>query len=115
MRSGKKNALVSIYTLTETVNSRINSAVFAPAIWKADIFCWITMKRSKESDIGNQATFETLAIFDFEYYDVEGIDEEMIIVHEGVEYDIRAILADVTLKEFTTVHGLTRPAPTGRT
>lgn len=114
MRSGKKNAVVDIYRTTETRHPVTNNPVKTPVLWKGEVFCDMTPRRGRELAVEGQITAETYMKFDFEFFDVEGITEEMYIVHEGRAYDIKAVLRDESLKDWTSVDAVTRPTNTGR-
>ena len=111
MRSGSKNAVVTIFRNTETGRDPdSNNPIYGPVAWKTDLFCNMTPRRGREIVIDGKVGAETYMKFDFEYYDVEGIDETMFIVHEGVTYDIKAILRDAALKDYTAVDTISRPS-----
>lgn len=115
-RSGKKNALVSIYQTAETGRDPdYNTPLVSTTLWRGDLFCTATVKRGKEVVIEGEIASETYVRFEFEYFDVEGIEPMMTIVHEDVAYDIKAILKDLPLKEWIQVDTVTKPEPTGRT
>lgn len=114
MRSGAKNAVVSIYEMIETVDPTYNTPIHTPQIWREDLFCVATPRRGRELAIDGQVSAETYMKFDFEYFDVEGITEQMFIVHETVGFDIKGILPDLTTKQWIVVDAVSRKTPTGR-
>lgn len=117
MRSGAKNALVTIRQRAETgADSEYNTPIVAETNWKADVFCNMTPRRGREVEVKGQVVAETYMKFDFEFFDVEGIDQKMIIVDEtGVRYDIKAILRDVPLKNWISIDAIARKPEAGRT
>lgn len=115
MRSGKKNALVSIFSKVETsVDATYNTPNYTLTAFKTDVFCDATPRRGREMEVKGQVYAETYMKFDFEYFDVEGITAEMLITHEGISYDIKAILADLPLKGWLSVDTTAVAAKTGR-
>lgn len=114
MRSGAKDALVNIIRRVKVANPNgYNQPIWEDAIWKQEIFGRLVYKRGNEADIDNQVQATVLARFDFDYFDVEGLQETDIIVHEGVRYDIKAVLSDPALKVNMTVDCTVRPQLTG--
>lgn len=117
MRSGKKNSVVSIYRMVESgVTGGLNSAVFTPTLWKSELFCIMTSRRGKEVVIEGQVQAETYKRFEFELFDVEGIEETMFVRDEaGLDYDIKTITGDDSGKDWIIVEAVLKRAPTGRT
>lgn len=109
VRSGKKNSVVDIMQHTQTgVDPDYNTPVYSDTAWKSGIFCNIVPRRGRENVVEGQIVAETWIKFEFEYFDVEGINQQMWILHNGVAYDISAILEDHTLKEWTAVDTVRR-------
>lgn len=114
MRSGTKNAIVSIFRNTQTVHPDYNSPVYTLTAWKEGVFANIVPRRGREVALEGQITAESYVRFDFDYYDVEGILETDVIQHEGLNYDVKAVLPDLSTKEYITVDATRRTAPTER-
>jgi head-tail adaptor len=114
MRAGAKNNPVTILYLDETIDPRYGTPNYSEVIWKTNVFAKIVHRRGKEVEVAGQITAETYVKFDFDYYDVDGINENMIIRHAGADYDIKAILRDDSLKNWIVVDAVTRPEPTER-
>lgn len=110
MRSGAKNALIDIVRRVKQADpDGYNQPRWVDAFWRQSIFCRMQFKKGTESDRDNQAEVVTFVRFDFDYFDVEGIMETDILVHEGVRYDIKAILGDPSLKDNMTIDCTKRP------
>lgn len=116
MRSGKKNVLVSVYKQVEAIDPHYNTPVYSSVLVLHEIFCTATPKRGREIEVDGQIISETYMNFDFDYFDVELMTEEMFIVgvEGGAVYDIKGILRDLTSKEWVTATTLMRPVATGR-
>lgn len=114
MRSGRKNTVVSIMQLgSSSRDPDYNTPNFTETAWKEDLFCYSAPKKGRELEIDGQIAFETYRIFEFDYYDVEGIAPEMVIVESGRRYDIRTILDDLDMRDWIRVEAVHRPIPTG--
>src|SRR5687767_2205813 len=107
MLSGIKNAVVDIMQKTATsVDADYNTPVYAITAWKEDVFCEATPRRGREVAIDGEVVAESYIRFRFEFFDVEGITSEMWLVHEGMPYNIRAILPDISMKKFTEIEAV---------
>jgi hypothetical protein len=113
MRAGSKNNVVDIIYFTETRDPRYGTPIISEVAWKT-VFCKVVHRRGKEVEIEGQIAAENYVKFEFEYYDVDGIAETMVIRHAGADYDIRAILRDDSTKSWIVVDAITRPVPQGR-
>lgn len=109
MRSGIKNAVVAIWTDGRTRDPNYNTTIYTPVLWKDGVFCDATPRRGREVEVDGQIRAETYMKFDFEYFDVEGIESSMWIVHEGVRYEIKAILPDIERKDWISVDTVAAP------
>lgn len=114
MRSGDKNALVTISNYVETTDPEYNTANYTKTLWKDGVFCRATPRRGRETEVDGQVVANTYMKFDFDYLDVDGINETMVITHEGLDYGITAVLKDLNGKDFISVDTIYRPTPTER-
>lgn len=114
MRSGTKNCVVSIYSFTESADATDNSPVWSETAFKSDIFAHYVPRRGRETEVDGKIQAETYAKFEFDYYDVVGLTESMYILHDGLKYDIKAILPDLDLKEYIVVDATLRRDGTQR-
>ena len=115
MRSGQKNALVSIFTQTEVPDPDYNSPVFTEVPFKTDVFCLATPRRGQEVAVDGQILSRHYFRFEFDYLDVEGITANMYIRDEsGNDYEITGLMPDIATKSNYIVDAVTMNRPTGR-
>ena len=115
MRSGTKNCVVDIYQISDSGADPVdNSPTHVGAVWKSNVFASFTPRRGREVVVDGQIEAETWVKFEFDYFDVIGITDTMYIELEGVKYDVRAILPDLSTKEYIVIDATHTPAGTER-
>lgn len=112
MRSGTKNIPVDIVILTKGGKDEFGQPIVTDVIWRSP-FAQVTSRRGRELVNDGQIIAEQYSRFDFDYFDVEGIRNDMVIICEGVRYDIKALLPDTNTKEFYTVDATAQMERTG--
>lgn len=99
MRSGTKNLLVSIQRYTDVRDPTTNALVPVWSDWKPAVFCSAIARKGTELVVGGQILRQTYIRFDFDYLDVVGITDLDVIVYEGVRFDIKGLLPDLSMKD----------------
>lgn len=103
LRAGKKNALVDIIEFTEVPDPVYNTPIYTAVPWRTDLFCHAVPRKGREVPMDGQIVSESFVRFEFDYYDVDGINSGMAIMHDGVMYDVKVIMADHATKLYTTI------------
>lgn len=113
MRSGTKNIPVDIYQFVRTgVKDSMGKEIVDEVIWRSP-WASVAPRRGRELVNDGQIIAEQYTRFDFDYFDVEGITEQMFLVCEGVRYDIKGLLPDTNVKEYFTVDCVAQGRRTG--
>lgn len=114
MRSGTKNAVVTIYRPTEVIDPKYNSASYNYLPWKSNVFTAASSHRGREQEVAGQIVAKEYFRFEFDYYDVFGIKQTDYIELDGGLFDIEAILPDLATKEYIRVDAVRRVPGTER-
>lgn len=96
MRTGALRNTLTVQRQVQVGTTSLNEPNFQWADWKADVFCEVEVKRGREHfDVTQRKRYsEEVWRFRVRWSEVEGLDTSMKIVHEGMDFDIKAVLPD---------------------
>lgn len=103
MRSGAKTQIVSFFEKVETVDPNYNTPIYAEEPFLENVFCKIIHRKGGEHVIDNQIVSRSYYRFEFDYLDVEDVNETMILIFDGIRFDIASIMRDYAGKDYIQI------------